>query len=114
MSNLSTSKPTRMCAECTREFEWAGNGRPPLRCPKCRDTRLDQNAAAAARKPPKSTVARARPPVDTLLPVAPPVDLAAVAEQLRAEIGMLEARVAGRQRALAALDEYLASEGATA
>jgi len=52
------SAMTRQCQECTREFEWSGIGRPPVRCNDCKSE--EKERAAAKRSEPAAPAKKTR------------------------------------------------------
>lgn len=110
---------TRMCSECTKEFEIEGplKGRPPSRCPDCR------GESAKPERKPVASKALARVASRAVSPVLPPpapvaheangngVNVAAVTERVMAEVAELEDAIAVRLRVVRTLEQYAKSAG---
>ena len=90
---------TRQCAICAREFEHSGAGRPPSRCPRCREQeppRKHRAAVALVATPPVAL------PVTPSLPPGPQrIDYGAVIRHLEMRAGL----IADAVQALRALEE---------
>ena len=89
---------TRQRATCAREFEHTANGRPPSRCPRCREQQ-------PAKKPRASVALVATPPVAlAVTPSLPPtprrIDYGAVIRHLE----MRASLIADAVQALRALE----------
>src|SRR5690349_3298051 len=94
---------SRQCVECATVFDWAGRGRPPSRCAKCKADESERIAERAGRRRGvRKASARVIPLVAPSAPAS--VDYAAVMASLRGEIEKLELAIALRRQALAALE----------
>ena len=111
MATLPTTTASRMCSECARDFTFIpGLGRPPLRCPSCRQENPLGPARRTAVVSAKAVVKQAVSVPDVLpLPTAsapPPLDLPAFTEQVMREIDALESALAVRLRVVRSLEAY--------
>lgn len=102
-------RPTRMCSECTKEFEpRATGGRPQTRCNECRGTAVVRSPSRAVAVPPpiaKPRVAVAQTGV--------PLNMPELTERVLREIDELESGIAARIRLMRSLEAYQAAKNGT-
>lgn len=102
----------RQCETCARDFEWTpGHGRPPLRCPRCREAQSGAPKKPAVALVPKSDDAPHR--VAIIAPErakAGALDVPALTERVLAEIGELEQAIGVRLGVIRALERYAETE----
>ena len=116
MANM-TASVTRMCAECAREFEVKGIGRPPSRCPKCRGETREEPTNGRGKQVVRRARARVSVPesLTSAEPVATgPLDIPAIEAALSGEIEHLEEAIAVRLRLQRALVAFRSVNGRSA